>query len=145
VAGGCTNNPYPDADRDQKVLYSSFHEAPKTLDPAVAYSTAEHVVTGNVFDTLLEYHSSSVPTGDLGLAGRCRSCSQGPTAPGLSLRIARRALPRRSCFALDGTTTREVTAADYFALANADPAVTVRHLELRTGGALRGPASGSSS
>ena len=30
---GCTNNPYPDADRDKKVLYSSFHEAPKTLDP----------------------------------------------------------------------------------------------------------------
>jgi ABC-type oligopeptide transport system substrate-binding subunit len=56
VCAGCTNNPYPEADRDRKVLYSSFHEAPKTLDPAVAYSTAEHVVTGNVFDTLLEYH-----------------------------------------------------------------------------------------
>ena len=38
LAVGCTNNPYPDADRDQKVLYSSFHEAPKTLDPAVAYT-----------------------------------------------------------------------------------------------------------
>ena len=35
AATGCTNNPYPHADRDQKVLYSSFHEAPKTLDPAV--------------------------------------------------------------------------------------------------------------
>lgn len=56
VASGCTNNPYPDADRDAKVLYSSFSEAPKTLDPAVAYTTAEHVVTANVFDTLLEYH-----------------------------------------------------------------------------------------
>jgi oligopeptide transport system substrate-binding protein len=53
---GCTNNPYPEADRDLKVLYSSFNEAPKTLDPAVAYTTAEHVVTGTVFDTLLEYH-----------------------------------------------------------------------------------------
>ncbi len=42
--------------QDQKVLYSSFIEAPKTLDPAVAYTTAEHVVTGNVYDTLLEYH-----------------------------------------------------------------------------------------
>ncbi len=41
---------------DQKVLYSSFNEAPKTLDPAVAYTTAEHVVTGTVYDTLLEYH-----------------------------------------------------------------------------------------
>ena len=53
---GCTNNPYPDADQDKKVLYSSFGEAPKTLDPAVAYTTAEHVVTGTVYDTLLEYH-----------------------------------------------------------------------------------------
>ena len=53
---GCTNDPYPDADRDKKILYSSFTEAPKTLDPAVAYTTAEHIVTGNVFDTLLEYH-----------------------------------------------------------------------------------------
>src|SRR5829696_3775226 len=53
---GCTNNPYPDVDRDKKVLYSSFNEAPKTLDPAVAYTTAEHVITGNVYDTLLEYH-----------------------------------------------------------------------------------------
>jgi hypothetical protein len=56
VVSACTNNPYPDADRDAKVLYSSFTEAPKTLDPAVAYTTAEHVVTANVFDTLLEYH-----------------------------------------------------------------------------------------
>ena len=38
------------------MLYSSFTEAPKTLDPAVAYTTAEHVITGNVYDTLLEYH-----------------------------------------------------------------------------------------
>src|SRR5882757_8749413 len=56
AAFGCTNNPYPEADRNKKVLYSSFNEAPKTLDPAVAYTTAEHVITGNVYDTLLEYH-----------------------------------------------------------------------------------------
>jgi len=37
-------------------LYSTFSEAPKTLDPAVAYTTASHVITGNVYDTLLEYH-----------------------------------------------------------------------------------------
>jgi len=53
---GCTNNPYPDADADKKILYSSFAEAPRTLDPAVAYTTAAHVVTANVYDTLLEYH-----------------------------------------------------------------------------------------
>src|SRR5262245_56910364 len=52
----CSNNPYPASDRAQKILYSTFSEAPKTLDPAVAYTTASHVITGNVYDTLLEYH-----------------------------------------------------------------------------------------
>ena len=56
LVSACTNDPYPDTDRGKKVLYSSFNEAPKTLDPAVAYTTAEHVITGNVYDTLLEYH-----------------------------------------------------------------------------------------
>ncbi len=53
---GCTNDPYPSADHQKKILYTSFTEAPKTLDPAVAYTTAASVVTGNVFDTLVEYH-----------------------------------------------------------------------------------------
>jgi peptide/nickel transport system substrate-binding protein len=53
---GCSNNPYPASDRSQKILYSTFSEAPKTLDPAVAYTTASHIITGNVYDTLLEYH-----------------------------------------------------------------------------------------
>ena len=53
---GCSNNPYPASDREPKILYSSFAEAPKTLDPAVAYTTASHIITGNVYDTLLEYH-----------------------------------------------------------------------------------------
>jgi ABC-type transport system substrate-binding protein len=52
----CTNNPYPSADEGTKVYYSSFSEPPRTLDPAVAYTTTEHEVTGAVFDTLLEYH-----------------------------------------------------------------------------------------
>src|SRR5262245_4685196 len=56
LISGCTNDPYPAADRDRKVVYSSFSEAPKTLDPAVAYDEAAHAITGNVFDTLLEYH-----------------------------------------------------------------------------------------
>lgn len=52
----CSNDPYPPADQDQKILYSSFAEAPRTLDPAIAYTTVSSVITGNVFDTLLEYH-----------------------------------------------------------------------------------------
>lgn len=52
----CTNNPYPETDRGRKILYTSFREAPRTLDPAVAYTTNAHAITGNVYDTLLEYH-----------------------------------------------------------------------------------------
>ncbi|MFP8874111.1 MAG: ABC transporter substrate-binding protein [Myxococcota bacterium] len=55
-AFGCNNNPYPDADTERKILYTSFPDAPRSLDPAVAYTTAAHVITGNVYDTLLEYH-----------------------------------------------------------------------------------------
>ena len=51
----CTNNPYPDTEDQQKVLYTSFVEAPKSLDPAVAYDTVAHEITGQVHDTLLEY------------------------------------------------------------------------------------------
>ncbi len=56
LAAACTNNPYPNQDDTKKVLYTPFSEAPRTLDPAVAYTTTSHKITGNVFDTLLEYH-----------------------------------------------------------------------------------------
>ncbi len=52
----CSNDPYPDEDAGRKVLYRSFREAPKTLDPAVAYTTGSHAVQANIYDTLLEYH-----------------------------------------------------------------------------------------
>jgi ABC-type transport system substrate-binding protein len=127
---GCTNNPYPEADRDKKVLYSSFHEAPKTLDPAVAYTTAEHVITGNVYDTLLEYHYLARPYRLIpGLAAsvpKARDLPDGRQAYRFQLRpgVLFHADP---CFAPDaaGRRTREVTAADIaFALARiADPAV----------------------
>jgi ABC-type transport system substrate-binding protein len=52
----CTNNPYPSSDDDAKILYTTFREAPRTLDPAVAYDTVSHAITGEVYDTLLEYH-----------------------------------------------------------------------------------------
>jgi oligopeptide transport system substrate-binding protein len=52
----CSNNPYPDADDREKVLYLNYQDAPKTLDPAVAYSTVDHMIVGPIFDTLLQYH-----------------------------------------------------------------------------------------
>jgi ABC-type transport system substrate-binding protein len=56
LLSACTNDPYPDADSGKKLLYAHFDEPPKTLDPQVAYSTIDHSVIGNVYDTLLEYH-----------------------------------------------------------------------------------------
>jgi ABC-type transport system substrate-binding protein len=127
---GCTNSPYPDTDRDKKVLYSSFNEAPKTLDPAVAYTTAEHVITGNVYDTLLEYHylerpyrlipalAEAVP--EPGKTSDSRQVYRFRIRPGVRFHTD-------PCFGLGqpGRTSREVTAADFaFALARiADPAV----------------------
>ena len=52
----CSNDPYPPAKEGEKVLYSSFVDAPRTLDPATAYNTRAHAITGAVYDTLLKYH-----------------------------------------------------------------------------------------
>jgi ABC-type transport system substrate-binding protein len=127
---GCTNDPYPAADRDKKIVYSSFAEAPKTLDPAVAYTTAEHVVTGNVFDTLLEYHYLKRPY-EL-MPGLAEAVPKPETLPNGHQSYRFRLRPGISfhsdpCFSLGrpGATTREVTAADLaFQFARlADPAV----------------------
>ena len=130
AAFGCTNNPYPEADRDRKVLYSSFNEAPKTLDPAVAYTTAEHVITGNVYDTLLEYHYLNRPYQLIaGLAVAVPKPQQAPDGKqAFRFQIRPGVLFHADpCFAPDqtGRQTREATAADFaFALARiADPAV----------------------
>jgi ABC-type transport system substrate-binding protein len=134
LIAGCTNDPYPAADRTRKIVYSSFSEAPKTLDPAVAYTTAEHVVTGNVFDTLLEYHYLKRPYELMpGLAEavpKPEMLSNGRQSYRFRLRPGIR-FHEDPCFALvepggqPGRTTREVTAADLaFQFARlADPAV----------------------
>lgn len=56
VAAGCDNNPYPKTDASKKILYTSFRDAPKTLDPAVTYTTNAHQFTGVIYESLLEYH-----------------------------------------------------------------------------------------
>jgi len=126
----CTNDPYPAAPTGKKVLYSSFTEAPKTLDPAVAYTTAEHVITGNVYDTLLEYHYLKRPYQLIpGLAeavpvpetlGDGRQVYRFKLRPGVFFHAD-------PCFQLStsGAATREVRPADFaFALQRiADPKV----------------------
>jgi oligopeptide transport system substrate-binding protein len=127
---GCTNNPYPTADRDKKVLYSSFLEAPKTLDPAVAYTTAEHVVTGTVFDTLLEYHYLKRPYELIPSLAEAvpkpETQANGQHAYRFKLRSGV-LFHDDPCFALGekNRTTREMVASDVaFQLARlADPAV----------------------
>lgn len=56
LAAGCSNSPYKSEDDHAKVLYRAYAEPPKTLDPQVAYSTADQIIVAEVYDTLLEYH-----------------------------------------------------------------------------------------
>jgi ABC-type transport system substrate-binding protein len=128
---GCGNNPYPGADDLQKVRYSALPESPKTLDPAVSYTTLEHAVTANVYDTLLEYHylkrpyelipalalevppPRELPGGRVAYRFRLRPGMLFQEDPAFALGAA-------------GRTTREVVADDvaFELMRIADPAVT---------------------
>ena len=60
VLSGCGdsvwNNPYPASDLSSNILYSSFSERPKHLDPAVAYSSNEYALIAQVYEPVLQYH-----------------------------------------------------------------------------------------
>jgi len=120
---GCSNNPYPEGQEEQKVLYLPFATPPKTLDPAISYGTADTVVTNKVFDTLLEYHyikrpyelvpsmAVSIPQAEPLAEGRVRYTFQ--LHPGMLFQ-------RDRCFALSGHKAegpelgqREVVASDF--------------------------------
>ncbi len=127
---GCSNDPYPPTKAGEKVLYSSFIDAPRTLDPATAYNTRAHAITGAVYDTLLKYHFLKRPL-EL-MPGLARAL---PEVTALSDgRVRYRFELRRDllyaddeCFELTapGHRTREVVAADIeFQLSRiADPEV----------------------
>ncbi len=57
---GCTqtplNNPYPAKEKTENILYSSFSERPKHLDPALSYSSNEIVFTAQIYETPFQYH-----------------------------------------------------------------------------------------
>jgi ABC-type transport system substrate-binding protein len=130
LAAGCSNDPYPAAESEKKVLYTSFAEPPKTLDPAVAYAVTDHVVTGSVFDNLLEYHYLRRPYQLIpGLAKavpKAEVKANGQQSYRFQLRsgVLFHADP---CFALSqkGRQTREVRAADvaFQLMRLADPSV----------------------
>lgn len=53
---GLWNNPYRGADAGANILYSSFTERPKHLDPVQSYSENEFTFIGNIYQPPLQYH-----------------------------------------------------------------------------------------
>ena len=60
VISGCDisqlNNPYAEDEKKLSILYSSFSERPKHLDPAVAYSSNEYGFIGQIYEPPYQYH-----------------------------------------------------------------------------------------
>ncbi|VAX10818.1 ABC transporter, substrate-binding protein (cluster 5, nickel/peptides/opines) [hydrothermal vent metagenome] len=50
------NNPYPRHDSGRNILYSSFSERPKHLDPIRSYSSNEYAFIGQIYEPPLQYH-----------------------------------------------------------------------------------------
>jgi len=128
---GCSNNPYPDADDTLKVRYRALPGPTKTLDPAVSYSSLEHQITANIYETLLEYHYLKRPfTLMPGLAEAVpepETLADGRVRYRFKLRDGIE-FQRDQCFSLSGKgrMTRTVTVADivFELMRIADPAVT---------------------
>ncbi len=126
----CTNDPYPDTDERIKVLYQPLSEPPRTLDPAVSYNAAEHLITGVVYATLLDYHYLARPYRLIpGLAREvphARELPDGRVAYTFRLREGM-LFQDDPAFASSGggAATREVVAADvaFQLMRIADPAV----------------------
>ena len=55
-SGTTWNDPYRVADARANVLYSSFAERPKHLDPVQSYSSNEIVFTAQIYEPPLQYH-----------------------------------------------------------------------------------------
>ena len=60
LVGGCGgspwNNPYPVSAAGSNVLYTSFRERPKHLDPVQSYSENEYTFIANIYQPPLQYH-----------------------------------------------------------------------------------------
>lgn len=50
------NNPYPADAGERNILYSSFDERPKHLDPVRSYSSNEYSIIANIYEPPLQYH-----------------------------------------------------------------------------------------
>jgi ABC-type transport system substrate-binding protein len=56
ACGQVWNDPYPAGDSGKNILYSSFSERPKHLDPAQAYTADEYDFIWQVYEPPLQYH-----------------------------------------------------------------------------------------
>lgn len=59
VLSGCAdiwNNPYPASDSGKNILYNTFAERPKHLDPVQSYSSNEIQLTSQIYQPPLQYH-----------------------------------------------------------------------------------------
>lgn len=50
------NDPYPEREEGRPILYQSFSERPKHLDPAKAYSSNEYAFIAQIYEPPLQYH-----------------------------------------------------------------------------------------
>ena len=50
------NDPYPARERGANIMYSSFEERPKHLDPAQSYSSNETEIISQIYEPPLQYH-----------------------------------------------------------------------------------------
>ena len=50
------NNPYPVADAEKSIYYSSFSERPKHLDPVSSYSENEAQFNAQIYEPVVQYH-----------------------------------------------------------------------------------------
>ncbi|MBD3754270.1 MAG: ABC transporter substrate-binding protein [Gammaproteobacteria bacterium] len=53
---GLWNQPYSNAQIQSSILFSSFSEPPKHLDPVVSYSSNEWAILGQIYEPPLQYH-----------------------------------------------------------------------------------------
>ena len=119
LTGGCSNNPFPLQNDTFKIIYMGFDTAPKTLDPAVGYTSGmSSYIRGSVCETLVEYDYLKRPY-EL-IPGLAESVPLPETNPdgSISYRFkVRQGVYFHSdpCFKLSGAgqTTREMTAADF--------------------------------
>ncbi len=56
VAVASCNSPYPESEEGENILYTTFAEEPKHLDPAQAYSTDEAALMTPIIEPPFEYH-----------------------------------------------------------------------------------------